>query len=445
MHSERIKMKQPKSKLLKNSTKILSDNIFVIFFLTFFFINLFFTLIFITKTRGEAFSNLFFLPTISVKDHFMDFFNSIRDAGGKDVYDKRIIYPPLANMIFYFFARFFPEDLVAVDFDNRLLIRDNQTGLMLYLIISLICILILFITLRKYLDSSAYKKSGTILAAVLSMAYPVIYCFERGNILILSVLGTAFFVLFYDSENKILREISFISLAIAAGIKLYPAIFGILLLREKKFKEAARLILYGIIFAFLPFFFYDGFESIKTLISNLSLFDDKKASFIIGSVSIENFMRHYDIGTDSSRTVVFVIFEIIAIVASFVLKKKWQRALALTCAMLNIHSASTFYAVSFLIIPFIMFLVEERENRKDILNWLYLFVFSIMFSYIPSFFILSSEDKQFAFLMKTGLSFRYACQLQLFSSMILFLILFFLLFLELIFTVYSLMSNKLKK
>ena len=41
--------------------------------------------------------------------------------------------------------------------------------------------------------------------------------------------------------------------ALAAGLKLYPAIFGLLLLFDKKYKEAIRLVVYGILAVVIPF------------------------------------------------------------------------------------------------------------------------------------------------------------------------------------------------
>ena len=79
------------------------------------------------------------------------------------------------------------------------------------------------------------------------VSYPVMFCLERGNILILSVVFAMFFIFFKDSDNKFIKELSYISLAMSAGIKIYPAVFGLTLIIEKKYKEALRLLFYGFI------------------------------------------------------------------------------------------------------------------------------------------------------------------------------------------------------
>lgn len=82
-----------------------------------------------------------------------------------------------------------------------------------------------------------------------------LFSFERGNIIYLAVINSIFFLVNYQSENKIIREMSFIALAIAAALKGFPALLGILLLYDKRHKEAIRLIVHGVIFSFLPFCF----------------------------------------------------------------------------------------------------------------------------------------------------------------------------------------------
>ena len=39
-----------------------------------------------------------------------------------------------------------------------------------------------------------------------------------------------FFIFFKDSEYPVIKELSYIALALSAGIKLYPAIFGLSLI-----------------------------------------------------------------------------------------------------------------------------------------------------------------------------------------------------------------------
>ena len=77
------------------------------------------------------------------------------------------------------------------------------------------------------------------------------------------------FLLMRDSEKKVNREIALICLACAAGLKIYPALFGVLYIKEKRFKEAVRAIIYGVLIFFLPYIFFGGIDGLKQNICNL--------------------------------------------------------------------------------------------------------------------------------------------------------------------------------
>lgn len=55
--------------------------------------------------------------------------------------------------------------------------------------------------------------------------YSILFAVERGNIIILAFVFLMYFVAFFESENKVLKEMALLSLAVSAGLKLYPAEF----------------------------------------------------------------------------------------------------------------------------------------------------------------------------------------------------------------------------
>ena len=83
----------------------------------------------------------------------------------------------------------------------------------------------------------------------------------------------------YDNKNKILREIGLISLAIATSIKIHPVVFGLMLLFDKRWAEAKRCIIYGVLIFFVPFLCFGGFSEFTVLLSNLT-----NASNFLGSI-----------------------------------------------------------------------------------------------------------------------------------------------------------------
>lgn len=98
-----------------------------------------------------------------------------------------------------------------------------------------------------------------------------LFTVERGNFITLTVLLCTLFIGFYRSENRVQRELSFLALALAAALKAVPALLGLMLLFERRWKEAVRLLLYGAVLAFLPFICFDGgFSNLKIMLSDVN-------------------------------------------------------------------------------------------------------------------------------------------------------------------------------
>lgn len=416
-------MKISKSPLTKkNKTEEITTTTDLIkFFVIFFIISMFICVVLAAMSGGESWKLQLFHSN-GYTDMFMDFFNSMRDAGDENVYTARNnIYPPLCLLMFKFFGIFVSKDLIDLPNTKRSTLQYDQNCMIVYFIFAIICILLMTSFIDKYISDinrDANKKavsSHILISFLLIVSYPVMYCIERGNIIILSVIMTMFFVFFKDSENKIIKELSYIALAFAAGIKLYPAIFGILLLIEKKYKDAIRLIIYGVIFVIFPFVFFfdfgtssqsmtaaitsthttailhDSSSPIAAILENLLSFATKKKNSLnFSSVSIQNFVFLIDRNNSTLAKIICFITEFIAVAALLFTKKAWQKIFLVTYLMLNIPSASSSYSLSFLIIPFIMFLYDDKGNgysrkNRPKTDWAYIICYALLLTPIPMF------------------------------------------------------------
>lgn len=364
-------------------------NVFMIFFSVCFGLSVLFAML----SNGETWSNVMFLPKIPDKDQFMDFLNSIRDASGMDVYEKRVIYPPLANMIFFFLGTMIKPELTSTPFSERLKLWTDQRSMLLYIFFVTACLIVLFKIVTAYMQTHNQKRMATLLSVIIVLCYPMLYCIERGNIVLLSVVCSAIFVFFKDSKSKVVRELSFLCLAFAAGIKIYPAILGLLLVFEKRYKEAIRLVIYGVLFFFLPFFFYDGFASIKLLLENVTRFSNKnKARFVMGSVSLENAMYYLGVSSKAAIKLIFILSEVIALICALLAQKNWQKVALLTYMILNIQSASSYYSMIFLLPVVVLFFCEERKKKPLPIDWLYTAFFALIVSPLPAFYHFFGRD-----------------------------------------------------
>ncbi len=369
-------------------------------------------------SNGSVLSDILFKGYYG-SDFFMDFFNSIRDASTKDVYKQGIIYPPLANMFFYFLSKMISPDLAATDFGQRLHLQSDYICLFMYLAFAFLTILLFINIVKKYMAKNGLQQYSSAFALVLVFSYPMIYCFQRGNIALLSLVFSLFFVLYRNSENKWLRELSFILLAVAAGIKLYPALFGVLLITDKKYKDAFRLIIYGVLALFLPFFFYDGFESITDLVNNLSAFSQLSDETVSSAfVSVDTLAMYanwfFGINYDSAYYFLFIITYLSAAAVLFVSPQEWQKLWAVAFMIMNYTSTSRTYILVLALIPFVVFICNENKRKAD---RLYFIVFALLLIVIPPLYYSRLYDIQLWFYESYGKELGlYAQDLQYIAS-----------------------------
>lgn len=347
-------------------------------------------------SHGESFAYTLFRnsPTNFNQDFFMDFYNSVRDAGGRDVYTKGVIYPPLANIIFLFFSKFMQSTLVNTPFNLRYALQTNQRAFIIYFIFTVLCIILLSLIIKYYLKSNNSKCVAETVSFIVLMFYPLYYCIERGNILLLAMIFTAFFVFFHNSKLHAVKEISYICLAIAAGLKIYPAFFGLLLLSEKRYKDALKAVIYGIAFFFLPFVVYGFSDGIVLFFKNLVSFSEQsKSAFVFGSTSIVNIAYYLSDKFIALGKILFIATEIIAAVCVFLAPKKWQKYTLLAYMIVNIQSVSSSYALVFMIIPFAAFISSASKKRKT--DWIYLILFCLLLIPLPCLYYFSSEITEY--------------------------------------------------
>ena len=198
------------------------------------------------------------------------------------------------------------------------------------------------------------------------------------------------FLAFYDSENKILREIALISLGLAVGFKLYPIAFGALLLKEKHYKELLRAAIYCILFTFVPFFiFYNGFESIGLFFKNISANSDTRGmkdtdqlNFSKMLLYVLNVLRIKAFDLKTVSNIFNYVMTGLSIIGVFTVKERWKSVLLCCCIIYGFPKVCTSYMLVFFILPLVMLLDNEKENKP--LTYFYILCFTAMFAPIPA-------------------------------------------------------------
>lgn len=180
---------------------------------------------------------------------YNDFTLSIRYRGSNGS------YPPLANLLTGLFKVFAyaPEWIIEPGSGGYSIL--SPIGSFLILLFFLTHLLPLMLMCQRAIEGSSLTKAFFSIAICTSSFF--IYAIMRGNIILLSVLFTLYYMVFYDSKDERLRKTALLSLAIAANIKIYPAVFGCILIKERRWKDIGRCAAYACLLFFPLFFTYD--------------------------------------------------------------------------------------------------------------------------------------------------------------------------------------------
>ncbi len=326
------------------------------------------------------FSDIFF---IRCADFFMDFFNSIRDASqGSAVYtDRGVIYPPMANLIYLILSRFTPASYNDTAFDARYSWISYFAPMMLVVLFTCACAIVFFFIVYSA-NKSGSRIKRFLFAFFAFFSVPVLYLVERGNIIMISLIALMIYAFTYNSDSKIKREAGLIALAFAFSIKLYPVVFGWLLLSDKRYKDAIRCAVYGVAMLILPSFFFGGLSCFYQVF--LNIFDFSTGSGSTLSV-IMNFINIPDMGQSIISALVWVwvlmcgtCFAFSAFIRPQKAYKTWAIGLVTICC---VPSLTSIYSWAFFIIPLIMMFNRRQGYTKR--DWTYMIMMTIPFVFLP--------------------------------------------------------------
>lgn len=323
------------------------------------FICLLTVLAYICVNGGGALSRWLFSDTWDTGN---DFFNCIPAVKGYGLgYWLLEQYPPLAKLFFLLMAHIYSYNNIPLNTTIRNSMTDprmQQAALMPFIIFVLFTALIIVVIVDGMFKE---EKQSVILGASIIGTHSVLFAIERGNIIFMSFMFLMYFVAYYQSDNKMLKETALISLALSAGLKYYPAGFGLLLIYERRWKEAIRTIIYGILALFIP-----------NIIINQYLPQNDASNMANTLVEYGKVLLSRSFGARPlQQQIFFVISIVVALIGMIFIGIKGNRhwinvfytgVFAIICGVMFTSS----YAYVFLIPSLVLFLKEEKQvNLKN--------------------------------------------------------------------------------
>ena len=169
-----------------------------------------------------------------------------------------------------------------------------------------------------------------------------------------------------------------VCLAVAVGLKIYPAIFAFLLLKDKRYWAFFRTVLYSAVFFIAPFFLFGGFESMKIFFAKLlgasNVMEGRGYRFKVNYANTFGYLSERfslnDAATFLLTKIIPYFMFVLGMIAAFFVKEKWKAVLLFACFLVGIPGFSSVYTLTFFAIPLIFLLNEGRKNK--IINYVFL-------------------------------------------------------------------------
>ncbi|MCR4745912.1 MAG: glycosyltransferase 87 family protein [Lachnospiraceae bacterium] len=338
----------------------------------------------IIVTDGAALRNYIWEFDTSFRDYLYHVKTSMMDG---NVYDRGngSCFPPLAYLFYKILAAFCKVDNSSSDLTG---LTSSTSYLLSLILVEGLTIVLMAITVKDILDREKVDPAASnMIAFLLVSSNVVLSSITSGNIAFSVSVILLMAMALRDSKNGILREISLILIAIAACFKIYPCVMGAHYLREKRYKEAVRLIIYGILLFFLPFVFFEGIYGFKMFLKNITEVGGIVTDItIIGLVSrILSYFMASDLALIIARIVDIIYFIIIlTLVLTDKRKNSWKTILFVSSMMIVVNTESGSYCLSYMIMPFVFFVVSMAQKKKYLsIDYLYAVLFALFYTMIP--------------------------------------------------------------
>lgn len=328
-------------------------------------------------------NNLFLIDMTTV-DPGRDFYASLALSDKLyPYYGEAFPYPPIIVLFYYFLSHISDPTLYLktqginyVDAINKYYSQSMNVRICFYVITLIVLAAILLLVYKNVFDRCSLKNKFILvmLSICLLSNIGLIIGSVKGNSIVLALLFTLTFLLYYDDDDSRLRTVGLLGLSIAINIKPYTFIFSLLYLKAKKINSFAKLMLISSIFFFVPFLFLKGgfFNSLISFFVTLFSFGAENAPNMIG---VKPFLHNlFRISTTILQAINFFYLGI-TIFAFLKASKKWVSILFLSLAMI-LFTYNYGYILCFLLPSLMFFLIEEKE--LNIFNIVVLILFMIV-------------------------------------------------------------------
>lgn len=277
-------------------------------------------------------------------------------------------FPPLTYLFFHLLYRMNIAAFSGLQADDWQGFVLTPYAILLYVMFVAV-FAVLFLASAKRITGLRMEQA-VALGIVLLLSYPFFTALERGNPVLMVVLLLTVALYWMQSEVRWKREAALILIVIAVNLKLYPAILGLLYLKERRIRELLRLILYTALLFVVPCAFTGGFPGFLQYMDVL-LHGHYNAGFMREWSSIRG--ACYIVGgrfglTDSGCVrmgqILENLFLALSVFGIWKSRKRWVEVFFLSAIMCFYMPTSWVYNTVYLVLPLLFFLREKSAGKK---------------------------------------------------------------------------------
>jgi len=347
-------------------------------FFAVFLSSMLFSALYLAWNRGEGLLDFFYQRGTNL---FGDFTNNLHypTHDGGPYYDSYwATFPPFAYTLYY---------LVNVCFTRA----NRSIELVAYVLVTTLSAVSMLYAVRRVWETYSSSKNAGIQAFGLSLCLLLsgvsFYTIERGNS-VFNVMILLLFVMYLRvAKEGWKRELALLLIAAAAGIKMYPALFGLLYLQEKRYREAGRLLIYGLLFFFVPFAWFGGLDGLRQFLSNQgSVHSLLRNDFLTSIPSVFRFFAAEMGGNmhvaNAMGNVVGIMFGAVLLCCVFLTRKLWLQSLMFMSFMALVPGWSAEYMAWYMAVPCVLFLCDASQSSA-VMDGCYAVLFGFIFILLP--------------------------------------------------------------
>ena len=229
------------------------------------------------------------------------------------------------------------------------------------------------------LNSSIKEQSIKNIFVFSFLTYPFLFVFDRANIEVFVFIFLYLFVLFYRKQQTI---ISIVCLSFAIAMKLFPAVFLVLLLSDKKYKEIVYTVFLVMFISLCGYLSYNG-GFVQNIGAHLARLNGYSTDYAIGNEGLyfgnslwgliklavieiklkypaTLIIRGYSIS-------VSILFALVAFYIIFKESRFWKKVALLVFSMNLFPFVSGDYKLIHIFIPLFLFVNSDDTDKFDLL------------------------------------------------------------------------------